>query len=249
MNVIGVTSLQANVYLTVSIGTISPEFVFQKINNDYTLYATKKTQVTSPLMTELSHSLCIEVARSLQLNLTTFLKLIPGISECLQIKCVEEIQSLCDHYNFEVQLQLEEEEEEEEEEGLYTPKLGQSFPKELYHILDRDKNHIFRPKEWVVYKTSAQIFVWAIVLYQHSERENELSGEESTSSEPTMTRYKILLNEQDCKGKTVSALDLYKLITIVPENEAEGQELTKVMLNKEKPISVIEFEDNHQEGE
>ena len=249
VNVIGVTSLQANVYLTVSIGTISPEFVFQKINNDYTLYATKKTQVTSPLMTELSHSLCIEVARSLQLNLTTFLKLIPGISECLQIKCVEDIQSLCDHYNFEVQLQLEEEEEEEEEEGLYTPKLDQSFPKELYHILDRDKNHIFRPKEWVVYKTSAQTFVWAIVLYQHSERENELSGEESTSSEPTMTKYKILLNEQNCKGKTVSALDLYKLITIVPENEAEGQELTKVMLNKEKPISVIEFEDSHQEGE
>ena len=248
VNVIGVTSLQANVYLTVSIGTISPDFVFQKINNDYTLYATKKTQVTSPLMTELSHSLCIEVARILQLNLTTFLKIIPGISECLQIKCVEEIQSLCNHYNFEVQLQFDDD-EEEEEEGLYTPKLGQSFPKELYHILDRDKNHIFRPKEWVVYKTSAQIFVWAIVLYQHSERENEASGEESTSSEPTMTRYKILLNEQDCKGKTVSALDLYKLITIVPENEAEGQELTKVMLNKEKPISVIEFEDSHQEGE
>ena len=233
-------------YLTVNIGTISPDFVFQNVNNDYTLYATKKTQVTSPLIKELTQSLCIEVARSLQLNLTTFLKLIPGISECLKIKCVEEIQSLYDHYNFEVQLQLEEEEEEEEEEGLYTPKLG---PKELYHIRDRDKNHIFRPKEWVVYKTSAQIFVWAIVLYQYSVWENELTGEESTSSEPTMTRYKILLNEQEPKGETVSVLDLYRFITIVPENEVKGQELTKVMLNKEKPISVIECEDSHQEGE
>ena len=222
VKVIGVTSLQANVYLTVSIGTISPDFVFQNINNDYTLYASKKTQVTSPLMTELSQSLCIEVARILQLNLTIFLKLIPGISECIQIKCVEEIQSLCDHYNFEVQLQLEEE-KEEEEENLYTPKLSKPFPEELYHILDRDKNHIFRPKEWVVYETSAQFFVWAIILCQHSEQENEASGEESTSSEPTMTRYKILLNEQDCKGKTVTASDVYKVITFVPE--ADGQQL------------------------
>ena len=245
VNIICVTSLRANVYLTVNIGTISPDFVFQNMNNDYTLYATKKTQVTSPLMRELSHSLCIEVARILQLNLAIFLKLIPGISECLKIKCVEDIQSLCNHYNFEVQLQLEEE-EEEEEEGLYTPKLGQSFPMELYHILNEDKNHIFRPKEWVVYKTSAQIFVWAIVLYQYSEWENELTSEESTS---TMTKYKILLNEQDCKGKTVSALDLYKLITIVPKREVEGQERTNVMLKEKKPISVIECEDSHQEGE
>ena len=227
VNVIGVTSLQANVYLTVSIGTISPDFVFQKINNDYTLYATKKTRVTSPLMTELSQSLCIEVARILQLNLTTFLKLIPGISEWLQIKCVEEILSLCDHYNFEVQLQIE---EEEEEEDSYTPKLGRPFPVELHHMLDRDINHIFRPEEWVVYETSEQFFVWAIILYPHTVEDSEVNGEEATSnsSELTMTRYKILLNEQDPEGETVSALDLYKLITIVPEKEAEGQELVPV---------------------
>ena len=227
VNVIGTTSLQANVYLTVSIGTISPDFVFQKVNNDFTLYATKKARVTSPLMTELSQSLCIEVARILQLNLTTFLKLIPGIRECLQIKCVEEIQSLCDHYNFEVQLQFE---EEEEEEDLYTPKLGRPFPEELHHMLDRDINHIFRPEEWVVYETSEQFFVWAIILYPHTVEDSEVNGEETTSnsSEPTMTRYKILLNEQDPEGETVSALDLYKLITIVPEKEAEGQELVPV---------------------
>ena len=202
--------------LTNRIATICPDFVLQEKNNAYTLYVAKKATASSvTLMTELSRSLCIAVAKILQFEGTTFLKLIPAVRVCIQQQCNEDIQSLCK----ELKIQLQHEQRiEEKEEGSFLPKLGHSIPKELHYMLDTDINHIFRPQEWVGYEEAEENFVWAIVLYPVQEQNGAVP-------EPIMKRYLIQYNEQNDEGKTVPAVDLYKFITIVT---AEGQELVLV---------------------
>ena len=223
------TDLRANVYsnaqLMVRIGTIRPNFILQNENNVYTLYVAKLATVSFTIMTELSQSLCIEVARNLQVEETKFLRLIPAVRDCLQIQCREDAQSLCEQ--FQVELQIE---DGMAEEGQYNLRLGEPIPDEIQERLDRDINHIFRPQEWVGFEISEQDFVWAIVLYPVQEDVTE----ETTSD--LITKYKILFNEHDHEGKVVSWLDLYKFISNVPEEEAEGQELVLAVENNSSAL-------------
>ena len=195
------------------IGTIKVQFSLQKENDNYLLFVDVKGTPSYTLRKELASILCIEVARIHNVDLTSYLKAAIPVCECLEIQCPSDLMQILEKYNVEAQ----------DIENIIvtndnTVSLGKEIPNDITFFLDRDIYHIFRPEEWVGYEIKEGYFIYAIVLHPLMDETDNLLTK----------KYKIIINESEHGLREVSALDLYKLIPIIPEQQSENQELVPV---------------------
>ena len=86
------------------------------------------------------------------------------------------------------------------------PKIGKTIPENWLHRLGWDSCNIFRPEEWVGYEEKEGVIVFAIVIHRILQPERD-------SDQPDLTdQYLICTSPDDQEGKTVSILDLYKIL-------------------------------------
>ena len=86
------------------------------------------------------------------------------------------------------------------------PKLGADIPENWLHRLDVDVCNIFRPEEWVGYEEKEGVIVFAIVIHRILQPEQD-------SDQPDLTdQYLIRTSPDDQERKTVSILELYKIL-------------------------------------
>ena len=191
------------------IGTMKVQFLLQKDDN-YTLYVDINGTPSYSLRWQLANTLCIEVARIHNVDLTTYLKAVMPVCECLEIQCPNDLMPILDKYNVEGQ----------DIENITiisdnTVSLGKEIPSDITFSLNRDIYHIFHPEEWVGYEITEGYFIYAIVLHPLMDE----------TDNPLAKRYKIIVDESEHGVKEVSTLDLYKLIPNIPEKKSESLEL------------------------
>ena len=88
------------------------------------------------------------------------------------------------------------------------PELGARIPENWLHRLDVDVCNIFRPEEWVGYEEKEGVIVFAIVVHRILQPEQE-------SDQPDLTdQYLINTSPDDQEGKSVSILELYKILRL-----------------------------------
>ena len=191
------------------IGTMKAQFLLQKDDN-YTLYVDINGTPSYSLRRQLANILCIEVARIHNMDLTTYLKAVMPVCECLEIQCPNDLMPILDKYNVEGQ--------DIENISIIsdnTVSLGKEIPSDITFSLNRDIYHIFHPEEWVGYEITEGYFIYAIVLHPLMDE----------TDNPLAKRYKIIVNESEHGVKDVSTLDLYKLIPNISEKQSESSEL------------------------
>ena len=192
------------------IGTIKVQFLLQKNDDNYTLYVDIKGTPSYFVRRQLANTLCIEVARIHNVDLTTYLKAVIPVCECLEIQCPNDLMPILEKYNVEVQYI-----ENITVTNDITISLGREVPNDITFSLNRDIYHIFHPEEWVGYEITEDYFIYAIVLHPlMDETDNTLAK-----------KYKIIVYETEDGIQEVSTLDLYKLTPNMSEEQLEGQEL------------------------
>ena len=85
------------------IGTMKVQFLLQKDDDNYTLFVDVESSSGYSLQRELASTLCIEVARIHNVDLTTYLEAVPPVCECLQIQCLNDLNPILEKYNIENQ--------------------------------------------------------------------------------------------------------------------------------------------------
>ena len=85
------------------VGTMKVQFLLQKDDDHYTLFVDIKSSSGYSLQSELASTLCIEVARIHNVDLTTYLKFAIPVCECLQIQCLNDLNPILEKYNIEDQ--------------------------------------------------------------------------------------------------------------------------------------------------
>ena len=104
------------------------------------------------------------------------------------------------------------------------PKLGSPIPESWHHRLQLDINNIFRPEEWVGYEETEDLIIFALVAHRIVPDEQSSELEEV---EP-LDQYLIYTHENDATGKSVSVIELYKILRAKARrsvNEEAGTEL------------------------
>ena len=192
------------------IGTMKVQFLLQRDHNNYTLFVDIKGTPSYFFRRQLANTLCIEVARIHNVDLTTYLKAVMPVCECLEIQCPNDLMQILGKYNIEAQYI-----ENINNISDNTISLGKEIPNDITLFLDRDIYHIFHPEEWVGYEIAEDYFIYAIVLHPLMDE----------SDNPLTKKYKIIVDESEDGVKEVSTLDLYKLIPTIPEKQSESSEL------------------------
>ena len=85
------------------IGSMKVQFLFQKDDDNYTLFVDIDSSSSYSLQRELASTLCIEVARIHNVDLTTYLKFVTPVCECLQIQCLNDLNPILEKYIIEDQ--------------------------------------------------------------------------------------------------------------------------------------------------
>ena len=104
------------------------------------------------------------------------------------------------------------------------PKLGSPIPESWHHRLQLDINNVFRPEEWVGYEETEDLIIFALVAHRI------VSDEQSSELEEVepLDQYLIYTHENDAMGKSVSVIELYKILRAKVRrsvNEEAGTEL------------------------
>ena len=85
------------------IGTMKVQFLLQKDDNNYTFFVDINGAPRYFLQRQLENTLCIEVARIHNVDLTTYLNAVIPVCECLEIQCPSDLMPILDKYNIEAQ--------------------------------------------------------------------------------------------------------------------------------------------------
>ena len=192
------------------IGTMKVQFLLQNDDDNYTLFVDIKGTPSYSLRRQLANTLCIEVARIHNVDLTTYLKAVKPVCEFLEIQCPSDLMPILEKYNVEAQ-----DVENTTVTNDNTVSLGKKIPNDITFSLDRDIYYIFHPEEWVGYEITEGYFIYAIVLYPLPDE----------TDNPLAKKYKIIVDESEQGVREVSTLDLYKLIPNIPEKQSESSEL------------------------
>ena len=190
------------------IGTMKVQFLLQKDDDNYTLFVDIKGTPSYSLRRQLANTLCIEVARIHNVDLTTYLNAVIPVCECLEIQCPSDLMPILDKYNIETQ----------DVENIpvisdNTVSLGKEIPNDITSCLSRVIYHIFHPEEWIGYEIREGYFIYAIVLHPLMDE---------IDNHPLAKKYNVLVDDSE---QQVSTLDLYKLIPNIPEQQCESSDL------------------------
>ena len=101
------------------------------------------------------------------------------------------------------------------------PKLGSPIPESWHHRLQIDINNIYRPEEWVGYEVREDHIIFALVAHH-------IVSDEQNSELELLDQYLIYTCEGDEEGKSVSVIELHKILRAKisqSENEEAGTEL------------------------
>ena len=85
------------------IGSMKVQFLLQNDDDNYTLFVDVESSSGYSLQRELARTLCIEVARIHKVDLTTYLKFVTPVCECLQIQCLNDLNPILEKYIIEDQ--------------------------------------------------------------------------------------------------------------------------------------------------
>ena len=80
------------------IGSMKVQFLLQKDDDNYTLFVDVESSSGYSLQRELARTLCIEVARIHNVDLTTYLKFVTPVCECLQTQCLNDLNPILEKY-------------------------------------------------------------------------------------------------------------------------------------------------------
>jgi sacsin len=103
-----------------------------------------------------------------------------------------------------------------------TPKLGETIPEELYHRLYLDILNVFRPQEWVAYTDSEDHFIFARIEYRIENESGESVSESDDDSDEELSRYLIIISEDDEIGQEVNIVDLRKILRMKEMPQDDG---------------------------
>ena len=103
-----------------------------------------------------------------------------------------------------------------------TPKLGETVPEELHHRLYFDVLNVFRPQEWVAYTDREDHFIFARIEYHIESESGESVSESDDDSDEELSRYLIIISEDDEIGKEVSVVDLRKILRMKEMLQDDG---------------------------
>ncbi|XP_019850657.1 PREDICTED: sacsin-like [Amphimedon queenslandica] len=197
-----------------SIATIEVKYLFQKNEDEdeFILYVDKKATTSYTVFKEITHTLCVEIARMHNVKLTSYIKFTDPVCDCLRAQCIEDLIPILEklqidaHGINDIILPIQ----------SNAATLGGEIPNELIDLLENDMNHIFHPEEWVGYENEYGNFIYVIVLYAVAQE----------SFNPLERRYVIAIDSEGNR-KEVSTLDLYKLMKVSGHSleENESQEL------------------------
>ena len=182
--VVVIQDLRSNILLMSEhhIGTMKVQFLLQNDDNNYTLFVDINGAPSYSLRRQLANTLCIEVARIHNVNLTTYLNAVMAVCECLEIQCPNDLMPILEKYNIEAQYI-----ENITVTSDNTVSLDKGIPNDITLSLDRDIYHIFHPEEWVGYEITVDYFIYAIVLYPLMDE----------SDNPLVKKYKIIIGESE----------------------------------------------------
>ena len=148
---------------------------------------------------DISYSFCLQIARTLEKKLSSFLSFTQDLSSCLKCRSVEDLKEVLEENEI-----SNHELNEMNAHASRTIELGVQIPEDLHLYLVNDFNNILHAQEWVGYEARDGYYVWAMILYPIVNENNK--------EDPLLQQYKIIINKGDEKGFDVSMLDLYKLI-------------------------------------
>ena len=201
--VVVIQDLRSKIYLMSEyhIGTMKVQFLLQKDDDHYTLFVDVESSSGYSLQRELASTLCIEVARIHNVDLTTYLKAVTPVCECLQIQCRNDLNPILEKYNIEDQSITISVESDE------SASVGKEISTHTPFLLDKDIHYIFHHDEWVGYELSQGYFIYGIVLKLLHDETDDISTK----------KYEIMVDESEHGIRAVSSLHLYKLIPNIPK--------------------------------
>ena len=194
-----IDGLQASVYVgEIEIGRLSnPQFVLEKVQDRYALNLDVGITPEYGFWAELSRSLFIEIARSIECSqLGVFLAMIEPIKSCLQVQSYTALRLLGEKYKISIQSISEDPRNKVDEvpsvSHIGSPILCGGFTE---NRLFKDDDNIFHTQEMVGYGITEDI---------HLVRRAMILSSEGTSN------YRVLLGEGD--EKVVPISQLYKIV-------------------------------------
>ena len=222
-----INSLRSKVTINdTSIATIEVKFLFQKIEDDdeFILYVDKKATTSYIVFKEITQTLSIEIARSHNVELTSYKNFTDPVCDCLAAQCIEDLMPILEKLQIDAHgiddmiLPME----------SNTATLGGEIPDELIDLLENDINHIFHPEEWVGYENEYGTFIYVIVLYAVAQE----------TFNPLERRYMIAIDSEG-NTKEVSTLDLYKLMKVSEHSLEENESQELVLLESDSASAQV----------
>ncbi|XP_019858269.1 PREDICTED: sacsin-like [Amphimedon queenslandica] len=186
------------------VGAVGANFMFLFEDGKYTFYGTDSiTTIDMTLLKDLSHEICIVLARLIKYEAVLFSKeMFQMIYKLLNVQSENDFKLFMEDFHQDVLFMVDDENLLSVDDSL--PEPGQPMKSFWKSFLDQDVNNVFRPQEWVGYEKSYDYFVWAIILHQvHQEDINN----------PFLRKYAIQIdNKEDLIEEVISVLSLYKLV-------------------------------------
>ena len=209
-----------------SIATIEVKYLFQKNEDEdeFILYVDKKATTSYTVFKEITHTLCVEIARMHNIKLTSYIKFTDPVCDCLRAQGIEDLIPILEklqidaHGIDDIILPIE----------SNAATLGGEIPDELIDLLENDMNHIFHPEEWVGYENEYGTFIYAIVLYAVAQE----------TFNPLERRY-VIANDSEGDTKEVSTLDLYKLMKVSEHSLEENESQELVLLESDSASAQV----------
>ena len=226
VKLIVINDLKSKVIINDSpIATITVKYLFQRNDDDeYILYVDKRATTSYTVHKEITHTLCVEIARLHNVKLTSYIKFTDPVCDCLAAQGTDDLKPILEKLQIDTHgindmiLPIESND----------ATLGGEIPNELIDLLENDINHIFHPEEWVGYENEYGNFIYAIVLYAVAQE----------TFNPLERRY-VIATDNEGDTKEVSTLDLYKLMKVSGDSLEENESQELVLLESDSASAQV----------
>ena len=226
--IFSVRNLQSNLLLKLveppkKIGTAKLDFLLQRNDESISLYIDAEAHALRLNLFELLTSAIVScVAEIGGIDVKSLKQPDLAISYLLKAETAGDVSRLLE--DLEVHFAFSDVELGDPFDPNLKPKLGSPIPESWHHRLQIDINNIFRPEEWVGYEVREDHIIFALVAHRIVPDEQSSELEE----DKVLDQYLIYTCEGDEEGKSVSVIELYKILRAKisqSENEEAGTEL------------------------
>ena len=228
ITIFSVQNLQSNLLLNLveppkKIGTAKVDFLLQRNEESISLYIDAEAHALRLNLFELLTSAIVScVAEIGGIDVKSLKQPDLAISHLLKAETTGDVSRLLE--DLEVHFAFSDVELGDPFDPNLKPKLGSPIPESWHHRLQTDINNIFRPEEWVGYEVREDHIIFALVAHRivSDEQHSELEEDE------LLDQYLIYTCEDDEEGKSVSVIELYKILRVKvkqSENDEAGTEL------------------------